>query len=206
MKYTFPHEHIFVPTKPQDLSKILILFHGTGGNEHDLIPMAERVAPGFNYLGIRGNVNEGGMSRFFRRLAEGVFDEADIIERSSQLQSFLDEASQEYGFDLSQSVALGYSNGANIITAINFLHPGTFKKSILLRPMTPLVPKTIPNLVGHSTMLSFGTHDPLMPSGEVDKLSGYYQKYGAETKINVEHAGHQLVQQDIIRASEYITE
>lgn len=204
MTFTFPHEHVFIQSKTSETAKVLILFHGTGGNERDLIPLAENIAPGYSYLGIRGNINEGGMPRFFRRLAEGVFDEADIIERSSQLRSFLEEASTEYGFELSKSVALGYSNGANIISAINFLHPGTFETSVLLRPMTPLIPKNIPDLRGQKVMLSFGTHDPLMPSGEVDKLSGLYQKYGAATKVNVEHAGHQLVQQDIIRAAEFI--
>lgn len=206
MTYTFPHEHIFIRSKSSDQSNVLILFHGTGGNERDLIPIAEKIAPDFNYLGVRGNVNEGGMPRFFRRLAEGVFDEADIIERASQLNSFLREAAQEYGFDLSRSAALGYSNGANIISAINFLHPGAFRKSILLRPMTPLVPEVAADLSGHKVLLSFGTHDPLMPPGEVDKLSGLYQKYGADTKVHIEHAGHQLVHQDILHSADFITD
>ncbi|HAC16877.1 MAG TPA: carboxylesterase [Bacteroidetes bacterium] len=206
MTYTFPHEHIFIRSKSSDQTNVLILFHGTGGNERDLIHLAENIAPDYNYFGVRGNVNEGGMPRFFRRLAEGVFDEADIIERASQLNSFLTEAAQEYGFDLSQSAALGYSNGANIISAINFLHAGTFSKSILLRPMTPLIPVVTPDLSGHKAMLSFGTHDPLMPPGEVDKLSGLYQNYGAKTKVQIQHAGHQLMQNDVIHASEFISE
>src|SRR5690606_8079264 len=152
-----------------------------------------------NYLGIRGNVNEGGMPRFFRRLAEGVFDEADIRERASQLRTFLEEAAREHGFEVSQSTALGYSNGANIISAISFLHPGTFDKRMLVRPVKPLVPEVAPNWAGHKVMLSVGSHDPLMPSGEVDKLSGLYEKYSAETKIHIKQARHQLGQKDVIR-------
>lgn len=204
MKFTYPHQHMFQKSSNSDEKRVLLLFHGTGGNELDLIPLAERIAPGLSYFGIRGNVNEHGMPRFFRRLSEGIFDEADIINRAKELDSFIREAADHYGFSVENLMAMGYSNGANIITAILFLHPGLIETSLLLRPMTPLVPADAPNLSGSKVWLSFGSMDPLMPPGEIEKLSGLYTEYGATLTVNIEQAGHQLIQNDLAKASAFL--
>lgn len=204
MKYSHPHQHIFQKSSNPNEKRVLLLFHGTGGNELDLIPLAERIAPGLSYFGIRGNVNEHGMPRFFRRLSEGIFDETDIINRASELNSFIREASNHYGFSGENVMAMGYSNGANIISAINFLHPGLIATSLLLRPMTPLVPAVAPDLSDSKVWLSFGSMDPLMPPGEIEKLSGLYAEYGAKLTVNIEQAGHQLIQNDLSKASAFL--
>ncbi len=205
MNFTHPHHYHLERAGSQDEKRVLIHFHGTGGTERDLLPLAKQLLPGVNYLGVRGNISEHGMPRFFRRLAEGVFDEADIINRSSELHSFISEIAANENLDLSISVAMGYSNGANIITAINFLHPGLFATSVLLRPMTPLVPATKPDLSGSNVWMSFGSVDPLMPHGESERLSGLYADYGANLTINIEQAGHQLIQNDLIKAHAYLS-
>ena len=202
--FTHPHYYHLERSGNPDEKRVMIHFHGTGGTERDLLPLAKQLVSGVNYLGIRGNILEQGMPRFFRRLGEGVFDEADIIRRAGNLQSFILELMQEENLDLSSSVAMGYSNGANIITAINFLHPGIFATSVLLRPMTPLVPEIGPDLTGSRVWMSFGSVDPLMPPGEIEKLSGLYANYGAALTVNIEQAGHQLIQNDLIKAHAYL--
>src|SRR6476659_6247575 len=110
-------KHIF--NKGQDPTKpTLLLLHGTGGNELDLLPLAGRIDDEANVLSVRGNVLENGMPRFFRRLAEGIFDEEDLIFRTKELNEFLDEAAKEYKFDRNNIVAIGYSNGANIAASL----------------------------------------------------------------------------------------
>lgn len=204
MNFTHPHHYHLERTGSPETKRVLIHFHGTGGSERDLLPLAKQLLPGVNYLGVRGNISEHGMPRFFRRLAEGVFDEADIINRASELNSFIREIAESEKLDLSTSVAMGYSNGANIITAINFLHPGLFATSVLLRPMTPLVPEVKPDLSGSNVWMSFGSGDPLMPPGETEKLSGLYADYGAKLTVNIEPAGHQLIQNDLIKTHAYL--
>lgn len=204
MPYTYPHNHIFLPGDNASEKRILLLFHGTGGNEHDLVPIARQLLPGASILGVRGNISEHGMPRFFKRLAEGVFDEVDIHKRSNELHQFLKEAADVYEFDTDNLISIGYSNGANIATAINFLHPGLLKKHILLRPMTPLIPEKDPDLSGVSVFLSFGAIDSLMPKGESEKLSGLYKSFGADVTVNIEPTGHQLSQSDLLKAAKWL--
>lgn len=204
MSYTFPHKHIYLPSDDASDKRIMLLFHGTGGNEHDLIPIARNIAPGAGIFGVRGNISEQGMPRFFRRLAEGVFDEVDIHNRSAELHTFIREAADFYDFDTDNLISVGYSNGANIATAINFLHPGLLKKNILLRPMTPLIPEVAPDLSGTSVFLLFGGIDPLMPPGETDKLNNLYKEFGADVKVNIEPTGHQLSHIDLEKAAIWI--
>lgn len=130
-------KHIYKAGSRPDAPTLLLL-HGTGGNENDLIGLASLIAPGAAVLGVRGNVSENGMPRFFRRLAEGVFDEPDLIARTAELGSFLDAAAEEYGFDRANVYALGYSNGANIAASLMFHQAGVFKGAILHHPMVPL--------------------------------------------------------------------
>ena len=129
-------KHIF-KKGPNPEKPTLLLLHGTGGNEYDLLPLGEKIDREANVLSVRGNVLENGMPRFFRRLAEGVFDEEDLIFRTKELNEFLDEASARYGFDRSNIVAVGYSNGANIAGSLLFHYRDALKGAILHHPMVP---------------------------------------------------------------------
>ena len=128
--------HRFLP--PEDESgPTLLLLHGTGGNEEDLIPLGEALAPGAAVLSPRGKVSEHGAPRFFRRLAEGVFDHEDLLFRTHELADFVEAAAEEYGFDRSKLVAVGYSNGANVAGSTILLHPGLLRAAVLFRAMVP---------------------------------------------------------------------
>lgn len=177
--------------------RVWILFHGTGGTESDLIPLVRRVDLEGSILGIRGNVSEHGMARFFRRLAEGVFDEEDIRRRSAELSDFLDDMQVRYGFDATRSVALGYSNGANIISALNFLEPRRFDASVLMRPMVPIAPVDGLELTGARVLMLVGERDPLSPPGEPDRLDAIYRRLGADVERATVAAGHELTSADL---------
>ncbi|WP_438496198.1 alpha/beta hydrolase [Paenibacillus sp. IHBB 3054] len=170
----------------------LVLFHGTGGNEQDLLPLAELLAPGASVLGIRGNVLENGMPRYFRRLAEGVFDEEDLIFRTHELKQFLDVAAAQYGFDADNLVAVGYSNGANIAGSLLFHYGNLFRSAVLLHPMVPLRGLAIPSLNGVSVFIGAGTNDPLIRAEETRDLEQLLQGAGAEVTSHWGNQGHRL--------------
>ncbi|AIQ21048.1 alpha/beta hydrolase [Paenibacillus sp. FSL L8-0436] len=170
----------------------LVLFHGTGGNEQDLLPLAELLAPGASVLGIRGNVLENGMPRYFRRLAEGVFDEEDLIFRTHELKQFLDVAAAQYGFDADNLVAVGYSNGANIAGSLLFHYGNLFRSAVLLHPMVPLRGLAIPSLNGVSVFIGAGTNDPLIRAEETRELEQLLQGAGAEVTSHWGNQGHRL--------------
>ncbi len=184
--------------------RVWILFHGTGGNESDLIPIVRRLDLDGSILGIRGNVLERGMPRFFRRLQEGVFDEEDIRVRAKNLADFIAEMSHKYGFSAEQSVALGYSNGANIISALNFLETPVFDASVLMRPMVPIAPGEGVDLTGKRVLMLAGDRDPLSPPGEPDRLAAIYQALGAElTRADIP-AGHELTSFDLKHIADWL--
>jgi phospholipase/carboxylesterase len=188
------HQHIW---QQGTGDRVWILFHGTGGTESDLIPLVRRIDVEGSILGIRGNVSEHGMARFFRRLAEGVFDVEDIRRRTADLAVFLDAMQAEHGFDAARSVALGYSNGANIISALNFLEPGRFDASVLMRPMVPITPVDGADLAGSRVLMLVGERDPLSPPGEPDRLEAIYRRLGADVAREEIAAGHELTSADL---------
>jgi len=170
----------------------LVLLHGTGGNERDLVPLARAIAPDSSYLGLRGNVLENGMPRFFRRLAEGVFDEEDLLFRTDEVKRFLDEAAVRYELDRSNLVAVGYSNGANLAGSLLFHHERVLRGAILHHPMVPRRGVTLPDLTGTPVFIGAGTNDPICSPGETEELGNLLRGAGAEVDVHWESYGHQL--------------
>lgn len=175
----------------------LLLLHGTGGTERDLLPIAEALAPAASVLSVRGNVLENGMPRFFRRLAEGVFDEEDLVFRTRELYEFLDQASVEHGFDRSSLVAVGYSNGANIAASLLFHFKDAFIGAILHHPMVPLRGLTLPELSGIPVFIGAGSNDPICSPGETEELKGLLGQAGADVTVHWERYGHQLTRTEV---------
>ncbi|WP_026576126.1 alpha/beta hydrolase [Bacillus sp. UNC438CL73TsuS30] len=195
-------KHIFnkgqVPTKPT-----LLLLHGTGGTELDLLPIAGRMDDEANVLSVRGNVLENGMPRFFRRLAEGVFDEEDLIFRTKELNEFLDEAAEKYGFDRNNIIAIGYSNGANIAASLLFHYQNALKGAILHHPMVPRRGIELPDLSGKSVFIAAGTNDPICSPTESAELQSLLDKANAKVEIHWENRGHQLTLEEVEAAGRW---
>ena len=180
----------------------LLLLHGTGGDENDMLPLAQAVAPGAALLSVRGEVLEHGMPRFFRRLAEGVFDENDVRHRANELADFIVAARQEYQF--AAPIALGYSNGANIAAAKLFLRPDALAGAMLLRAMAPLrdVPKA--NLANKPVLIVSGLSDPIIPPDNSARLAAMLTNAGAYVQQRTLSVGHQLSQGDLTVAREWL--
>jgi phospholipase/carboxylesterase len=180
----------------------LLLLHGTGGDENDLLGLGKMISPGSALLSPRGRVLEHGMPRFFRRLAEGVFDEADVRRRANELGDFVNEARQRYG--LASPVAVGFSNGANIAAALLLLQPNVLAGAILLRAMVPLSDPPAADLAGKPILLLSGQTDPIVPPGNSAKLATLLSQAGASVTHRVLPAGHQLSQADVTLARDWI--
>jgi phospholipase/carboxylesterase len=181
----------------------LLLLHGTGGNESDLLPLGQMIAPGAALLSPRGKVLEQGMPRFFRRLAEGVFDEADVRARALELAGFITEARERYG--LPAPVALGYSNGANIAAALLYLKPEVLGGAVLLRAMVPLSSGPEAKLDGKPVLILSGAMDPIVPAANAGALAAALTGAGAAVTHRNLPAGHELSQADISTARNWLT-
>jgi phospholipase/carboxylesterase len=181
-----------------------LLLHGTGGNERDLIPLGRDLDPNASLLSPRGKVLENGMPRFFRRLAEGVFDLEDLKKRTHELADFVVAAAQRYEFDLKKIVAVGYSNGANIAASILLLRPETFAAAILFRAMVPFLPETQPDLSSVRVLIGAGSIDPIVPASETKQLAELLRRAGADVTTRFFQGGHELTQADIQAAQEWL--
>jgi predicted esterase len=182
----------------------LLLLHGTGGNEDDLIPLARELDPHSAILSPRGKVLENGMPRFFRRFAEGVFDVEDLKFRTNELADFVTSASREYEFDPRTVVAVGYSNGANIAASMLLLRPQVISAAILFRAMVPLVPERLPDLSGKSVLLSEGEFDHIVGTAQAEKLKELLQESGANVTLNWAPSDHSLTQEEIFKARSFL--
>lgn len=196
-------EHVYVPGDGRT-NLTLLLLHGTGGTEHDLLDVAGAIAAGANVLSPRGKVLERGMPRFFRRLAEGVFDVADVIARAHELADFVATASTVYRFDARGVVAVGFSNGANIAGATMLLRPETLRGAALWRGMVPLVPERAPALAGRDILLTNGLADPMVSVAERERLAALFRGYGATVETAGIRAGHQLTAEDLAITKEWL--
>ncbi|HLL88457.1 MAG TPA: alpha/beta hydrolase [Tepidisphaeraceae bacterium] len=196
--------HRYVPPTDGQRGITLLMLHGTGGNENDLLPMGQSLLPGAGLLSPRGKVLENGMPRFFRRLAEGVFDVDDLRRRTGELADFVPVAAEQYGFDAGRVVAVGYSNGANIAAAMLLLRPGVLAAAALLRPMVPLTPDPLPDLGGTPVLIEAGGMDPIVPAAQTDELANLLQAAGATVTVRWHGQGHQLTQADLATAAEWL--
>jgi len=187
--------HRFTPATQAGLPPLLLL-HGTGGNEGDLLPLGERLLPGAALLSPRGQVLEHGMPRFFRRLAEGVFDLDDVRRRAGELAEFATAARSEYGLER-PPVAVGFSNGANIAAALLLLRPGVLSGALLLRPMVPLVPDPLPSLDGVPVQINAGLADPIVTPEQSEALGALLRGAGARVSLDWLEAGHNLGSKDL---------
>lgn len=186
------------------LAPTLLLLHGTGGNEDDLISLGKAISPGSSLLSPRGKVLENGMPRFFRRLAEGVFDLEDLALRTAELAKFLEAAAKHCRFELDSLLAVGFSNGANIAASLLLRFPQTLADAVLIRAMVPFEPATLPDLAGKSILLLSGQLDPIVPAAQPEQLAATFRSAGADVALRWERAGHGLTQADIEHAKDWI--
>lgn len=193
--------HNYIPASNHTRPPLLLL-HGTGGDENDLVPFGRRLAPGAALLSPRGKVSERGAARFFRRLAEGVFDLEDLAERTGELAEFIERARKAYG--LSKPIAFGFSNGANIAASLLLTRPDVLAGAVLLRAMTPFEPKTLPDLTGIPVLMLSGAADPLVEPENREKLAEILSVAGAEVTHEIVPAGHNLSPRDIAAAEGWL--
>lgn len=182
----------------------LLLLHGTGGSEHDLLDLGRMLLPGAGLLSPRGKVSEQGAARYFRRLREGVFDVDDLIYRTSELAAFVRQAARAYQFDPARVIAAGYSNGANIAGAMLLLQPGMLAAAVLYRPMVPLQPDPMPNLNGKPVYIGGGRADPLVATEQTEALAELLGEAGADVYLYWQDSGHALVLEDIQSAASWL--
>jgi phospholipase/carboxylesterase len=202
----FIHRFLAPDHNNPDRSMTLLILHGTGGDENNLIPIARMIDPaGASILSPRGKVLEKGLPRFFRRLSEGVFDLKDLKFRTQELADFLQNASKLYGFNLEQTVAVGYSNGANIAASMLLLRPEVLAGSILFRAMVPFVPESVPDLSGKYIFMSAGLHDPIVLSRGTKDLFDLLRKTGSNVSLKWQNSGHELTQSDVSEAREWLS-
>jgi predicted esterase len=177
--------------------RTLLLLHGTGGDEHDLVPLAGLLDPTANVLSPRGDVSEHGALRFFRRLAEGVFDIDDLHRRTDALADFVGAAAATYGFDATRVTAAGFSNGANIAAAMLMQRPEVLHEAVLFRAMIPFQPATPPALNGRGIFLSAGRTDTMIPAPQTEALAQLFGSYGADVTLQWSPGGHGLARGDV---------
>jgi predicted esterase len=203
----FTYRYVEGKGEPERSGVTLLLLHGTGGDESDLLGVGAAVLPGAALLSPRGKVLENGMPRFFRRFAEGVFDVEDVKARAAELGEFVRAMAGEHGFDLDRVVALGFSNGANIAAAMLLTGALKPKRSVLIRAMAPLQREEIeglPDLTGREVLMESGLYDAVAPAGQTRQLREMLEEFGAGVWVHEERSGHQMTQGDIATARTWL--
>ena len=199
-----PHPAFIHEFTPGHSARTLLLLHGTGGSERDLMPLGRELDPNAALLSPRGKVLENGMPRFFRRLAEGVFDLEDLKYRTNELADFVTAAAQHYGLATDQLIAVGYSNGANIAASMLLLRPELVPTAVLFRAMVPLFPEKEPNLSSVRVWIGGGEQDPIVPPADTKRLADILRCAGADVTIHFAMAGHGLTNNDLEAARHWI--
>jgi len=200
----FIHRFISANSKAKKSSLTLLLLHGTGGTEDDLIPLGNELTLDASILSVRGKVLENGMPRFFRRLEEGVFDLEDLKMRTDELADFILKSSSIYDFDLKRLIAVGYSNGANIGASLLLRRPEVLAGAILFRAMVPFIPDVLPDLSKKFIILLEGMRDPIVSRQEAESLLKIFNKAHSNVTIEWQGSGHNLTQEDIESAKKWL--
>lgn len=196
--------HRYIPPPTAKDSRVLLLLHGTGADESDLLPLGRELDPTAALLSPRGKVSEDGSARFFRRFAEGVFEEKDVVVGAHELADFIAAAAVYYRFEADRVTAVGYSNGANIAAAMMLVRPETLPSAILFRAMVTLSHPPAANLNGKRVLLCAGRHDSIIPLENVQRLGMVLKTAGAELTLQIQEAGHGLVQEDLEAAKRWL--
>jgi len=197
----FLHEFV-----PGNSSRTLLLLHGTGGNERDLLSLGRELDPNASLLSPRGKILEHGMPRFFRRLAEGVFDLEDLKTRTNELADFVSASVRYYKLAADGVVGVGYSNGANIAASMLLLRPEIMHAAILFRAMVPLIPDKLPDLSSVRVWIGAGDQDPIVPASETKQLTELLRRAGADVTVRFAKAGHGLTNHDFEAARDWVRE
>ncbi len=195
-------QHVFIQGSND---QTLLMLHGTGGTEHDLLGLAKEIDPEANVLSVRGNVLENGMPRFFRRIADGVFDMEDLRFRTDELYDYVNEAAVEYGFNRANVVAIGYSNGANIAAAMMYYKDNALRGALLHHPMVPDREANLPSLQGIDVWIGAGTNDFMCPPHESEDLQAMLKAAGANVHVDWFNYGHQLTTPEVQAAKQWYT-
>jgi predicted esterase len=198
---TFAHRFV----KGSNGVDTILLLHGTGGNEDDLLSLGRDLAPKANLLSPRGKVLEQGMPRFFRRIRPGVFDLEDLRLRTGELAQFVRDAAAEYRFDPTRVIAVGYSNGANIAASALYREPDLLAGALLLRPMNPWPGEAMPSLNGIPVLIAAGKHDMMSSLEDIEGLSSALKKAGADVSVHWHPGGHELGQDDLTAALNWMS-
>jgi phospholipase/carboxylesterase len=196
-------DHRYLPGDDKS-GPTLLLLHGTGGNEEDLIPLGQELLPGAAILSPRGKVSEYGAPRFFRRLAEGVFDHEDLLFRTHELAEFVGAAADEYDFAPSKVIAVGYSNGANVAASTILLHPGLLRAAVLFRAMVPFEPEVTPDLSGMPVFMAAGRMDRMIPQDNTQRLADILTEAGADVDLRWRNVGHPLTYEEVGEAKQWL--
>jgi predicted esterase len=197
-------QHFFEPAADPAAPPLLLL-HGTGGDEHDLLSLGRALSPGSALLSPLGNVSENGSRRFFARLAEGVFDPAEITARAGELALWIACAAEHYGLGAARLTAVGFSNGANIASALLLLHPTALARAVLFRPMVVLDRPAAPgSLAGKRVLLAAGSADPIVPPDHPPRFAALLRAGGANITVHTGRAGHGLISSDRAAARDWL--
>jgi predicted esterase len=196
--------HRFVPAEDKTSAETLVVLHGTGGDENDLIGIGQAIAPGAAILSPRGSVLENGAPRFFKRLAEGVFDPKEVHSRGDELSRFIRAAISRYGLNPERVFALGYSNGANIASTVMFIDPDLLRGAIMFRPMMVFEPDERPDLSTAGVFISAGRMDPIVPVKSIERLVELFEASRAEVTLKWQLAGHNLLPSEVRDATEWL--
>lgn len=197
-------DHRFIPGEGSFAGVTLLLLHGTGGDGDSLLQLGYTLAPGATLLSPSGRVREGESRRFFRRLAEGVFDQEDLAIRTRELGEFIRDAAVVYNFDAKRVVAVGVSNGANIAVSLMFRDAAALAGAVLFRPMIPFEPEQGATLSGVPVLICAGGRDPLVPPGDNERLAEMFRNADADVSLNIAGAGHELVMTDVTLARDWL--
>jgi predicted esterase len=198
--------HKYVPASDSESGEAIFIFHGTGGDEESLLPVAGIIMPGAAVVSPRGKVFENSMPRFFRRFSEGVFDLEDLRYRTEEMAKFVEKAKEAYGLDDKTIAAAGYSNGANIAASILLTYPGIFSKAALFHPMVPFVPERLPDLTGTDVLITAGTNDPIVDPEGTRELARLLRESGAHVELFWHDRGHSLTREELSAARTFLTQ